>query len=431
MRRIEMSEWQTVFIEGHFIATESNAQSEIVTESRKLDLIELRNGLQITSNSFVGNVMIGDLQITIRPKIKGFQLLKLLRYAYSLRNLVITERTTHYLGTNSFLELLILQLIAEADELMQRGLRQEYVRTQESLPLPRGRFDFQRLARQGIVTKTEVPCIYYPRLKNTFINQILLSGLKISQRLTSDVGLRVALRQRIAALELEIDPTPLDVGVINRVKAESTRLTQSYEPAFAIIEILLHASAPTLSIGESSIDAPGFLFDMNIFFQTLLSKLFHDYLNEYRVKDEYQLRQMMDYIPEYNPRRRRAPTPRPDFVIIDPQTKSMEAILDAKYRDLWERSLPRDILYQLSIYALGGSEKRSATIIYPTTSLDATEQRIQIRDLLQMREHAQVILRPLNLVSLSNLLEDHAVNRFTLQEYISTLAFGNPKDRYP
>lgn len=51
-------------------------------------------------------------------------------------------------------------------------------------------------------------------------------------------------------------------------------------------------------------------------------------------------------------------------------------LLDAKYRDLWGRILPRDMLYQLAIYAMSGIGDRTSTIIYPSLSDEAQIQKI-------------------------------------------------------
>src|SRR5205807_2696460 len=93
--------------------------------------------------------------------------------------------------------------------------------------------------------------------------------------------------------------------------------------------------------------------------------------------DELRLRGMIQFLPGFNPRRGPPTIPRPDFVIF--QGTRQVAILDAKYRDLWEKRLPREMLYQLAIYA-AGHEPRSATILYPTTDDSAKEVRIAITD---------------------------------------------------
>src|SRR5438105_15222451 len=108
---------------------------------------------------------------------------------------------------------------------------------------------------------------------------------------------------------------------------------------------------------------------------------------------------MMTYDPAHNPRKRQAPELRPDYVIL--QQSKVVSILDAKYRDLWENSLPPHMLYQLAIYALSQVDSVDAAILYPTIQTGAQEAKIVIRDPLHRSGVARVVLRPGNLLDLN------------------------------
>src|ERR1700694_3507158 len=124
---IDLKEWQsTTFIThpqlaGMVLPEDDSTQSLIEAVSEKLIISQMRKGIVLESSSFVGRIAVGDLQITIRPKIEMLPLLHLLQYAYRLRHLDLFSATDFTSESLSFQEVLVYQLAAETSELLSRG----------------------------------------------------------------------------------------------------------------------------------------------------------------------------------------------------------------------------------------------------------------------------------------------------------------------
>ena len=161
---------------------------------------------------------------------------------------------------------------------------------------------------------------------------------------------------------------------------------------------------------------------MNTFFQALLSRFLRDNLPTYSVRDEHGLKGMMRYNPEFRRPNRKSPTPRPDYAVL--KSNTLVALLDAKYRDLWEKSLPREMLYQLVMYAISCDDKQSS-ILYPTLNVRAKEERLDVSHPLSGSHLGQVCLRPVNLSRIEELVSaDTAALRRERTAYAERLAFG-------
>jgi 5-methylcytosine-specific restriction enzyme subunit McrC len=411
---IELAEWEQVGapqdhrLKGVSFADNPSARRLAHELRGRLNIREGYQGLEISSTSFVGRVDIGPLRIAIRPKLQKIPLARLLRYAYGLRDIRTVEETQAPTTRHGLQDLLIAMLAGEVEELLHRGLARRYLPRAEPLESPRGRILVEELARRGGITDAHLPCRYFERRTNWHLNQVLRTGLVAAGQMTEDRDLRRRV-YRLAGAFGDVEPkAKIEIGDIDRAERGLNRMIAANAPALTIIRLLLEMLGLAFDpIGEP-MRTSGFLFDMNRFFQRLVSRFLRDNLIGQRVVDEWPIQKVFAYSPDANPRRRAAPSPRPDFALI--RGNALKGFLDAKYRDIWEHELPAGWLYQLSIYALS-LPTRISVLLYASMADDARDEQVHIRLPLlgSTRDPASVILRPVPLTPLAELLHPDCV----------------------
>ncbi|MFM2219586.1 MAG: hypothetical protein RL240_3904, partial [Planctomycetota bacterium] len=288
---ITLTEWQTLGpsdcldLAGRCLdASHGTRQAaDLLAKSNLLGLTELRHGLQVQAFSHVGKVRLGDLTITVHPKIKGSSLLSLIRYAYGFRRLNLIADSTHSVDDLGFEDLLISQLNAEVQELISRGLLRSYIGTSERLGSPRGRIELNRMALDGGTISATLPCIHHPRIEDTLLNRVLMAGLELAASLASSIDLRRESRRLAALMKDQVSTIPLNGSTLERATSQMNRLTTAYSSALSITRLLVEAQGIVLEGQTVTTMLPGFLFDMNAFFQALVSRFLRENLLGYTV----------------------------------------------------------------------------------------------------------------------------------------------------
>ncbi len=379
----------------HFDTAAERSLADKLSDEQLVEFEERYEGLRVRARSFVGRIRVGRLNITILPKLAITELLTLLRYAYNLRDIRLFEDAYHDVTGSLLQDLLVRQLADEVRVLLERGVARRYVPRSEELASPRGSIDFLRLAVRGPRYSTALPCVHHPRDTDHTLNRCVRAGLQHAVALTDDPELRFEVSRACGMLSESVTSVPLSDRLLLTAKRSLNRLVAPYASILHLIELLYQGCFIATDTGTGDFRIPGFLLDMNRFFQRLLERFLKDFLPDYlQLASEHQLSDMFRYLPDENPRNQSAPTPRPDFAIM--QSGDLVALLDAKYRDLWKKPLPSNMLYQLSVYALSQRHGSTATILYPTTHAEALPARIEVRASVGAKPAAYVL--PIRLV---------------------------------
>ena len=415
--RITLKEWQRCgptdaeqgsLLSGLYLGVDPavRGMADRMARIGALTITEVREGLHIAAGSFVGRLAVGPLDVTIVPKIAWDRWLTIFGYALGLGHLDRSERSAMPLGPSSLRDILLQELVGEAGRLIARGLHRDYVPRHGRLGVPKGRMDFRRLALQGGITDATIPCRYTRRSDDTKLNRLLLAGLFQGARVSHDAGLRSAAHRRALDLEARrVVRQELSNVLIRSATASLDRRTGSYVPLCRLIEVLYEGDGITLDDVEEAapVRLPGFALDMNRLWQRLLTRVLAEWSGGVNVLPEFRLNHLFVRDEAFAPRPRAVPTPRPDFAVF--RGGQLLGYLDAKYRDLWSESLPREMLYQVALYA-AAQAAGPATMLYPTEDVAAAEERFEMRDPVSTRTRASVALRPVHLSTLESLITD-------------------------
>ena len=290
----------------------------------------------LTPGSTVGALDIGDLSVSIRPKLDISRVLFLASYAMGA--FVVREERFDFEEAPTLVEALASALAAAARRAFARGLLHGYRTEEEALHTVRGRirFDDQLRRRFGVPVPVEVR--YDEFTDDITANRLVkAAAARLGRMRLRSARSREGLRWVASRLE---NVSLVEFPAVPEVTFD--RLSERYREVVALSRLILrHTSFET---DRGRIRAPGFLMDMNAVFQGFVTQALR---NALRVSDH--VFRSDEHVRGVTLDEAGKVTLEPDLTWWDGSTCTF--VGDAKYKRIRYEHAPNADLYHLLAYA--------------------------------------------------------------------------------
>lgn len=311
------------------------------------------NGFLVNPGSTVGVIRLpSGIQLEILPKVPLRNLLWMLSYVHD----IAFESLSEQVKIERFEE--ILEIVADAfTRMVERridiGLYRDYVEEEGNLPTVRGHILVAQDVHRNSVLRHRTYCRYTTYSWNLPENQVIrqvahvLALWGLSPKLT---GRMLALDQQLGEID-RVQFTAQDVD-----QFAYNRQSQDYRPIHCLCQFFLEGASLSEEAGDIAFD--GFLVDMNVLFEKLVTKALRERLAHSLLLED-QVRTTLDHGDTVHMR--------PDIVISTHRRPMLVA--DCKYKALATGEHRHHDLYQILAYCTA-LRIDTGTLIYPRHLVD-------------------------------------------------------------
>ena len=299
----------------------------------------MENGYYLTPGSTIGALEIGNLSVSIQPKLPIKRVLYMASYAADV--LKPREQCFDFVEARTLAEVLVRALVDAARRAFARGLLHGYRTEEESLHTIRGRIRIDEQIRRRFGVSLPVEVRYDDFTDDVLPNQLVKAAAARLGRLRISPESRVAL----AGIDTRLEDVALVAYLPNEVpEVRFDRLNGHYREVVTLARLILRQQ--TIETERGRVRAVGFLMDMN--------RVFEEFVRQ-ALREELGLSD------------RTFPPPGkslPDPIFLDENTRIAlkpdlswweggicKFVGDAKYKHIREERVPNADLYQLLAYA--------------------------------------------------------------------------------
>ena len=292
----------------------------------------------LTPGSTIGALEVGELSVSIRPKLGISRVLFLASYAMGAFNLREMDRF-NFEDAPSLVEALARALAVAARRAFASGLLHGYRTEEEAMHTVRGRIRITEQIRRRFGVPLPLEVRYDEFTEDITANRLVkaaaarLGRIRIcSRRARADLRWVSARLANVSLVEFPANAIP---------KVTFDRLNAHYREIVALSRLVLRYMS--FEAGRGGSRAPGFLMDMNKVFQDFVTQALREELgvSDRTFRDD-------DHIPHVTLDEARRISLKPDLSWWDGSTCTF--VGDAKYKQISGKGIPNADLYQLLAY---------------------------------------------------------------------------------
>ena len=345
-------------------AAERDALRDALPNSLSIEPAKrMENGYYLTPGSTIGALEIGNLSVSIQPKLPIKRVLYMASYAADV--LKPREQCFDFVEARTLAEVLVRALVDAARRAFARGLLHGYRTEEESLHTIRGRIRIDEQIRRRFGVSLPVEVRYDDFTDDVLPNRLVKAAAARLGRLRISPESHIALAGVDARLE-DVALVEYSPSAVPEVRFD--RLNEHYREVVTLARLILRQQ--TIESKRGGVRAVGFLMDMNRVFEEFVRRA---------LREELGLSDRMFPIGKHLPR----------TVFLDEECKAtLEPDLswweagtctfvgDAKYKRVRDQRVPNADLYQLLAYATA-LDLPGGLLIYAKGEADELVHRVR------------------------------------------------------
>lgn len=409
---------------GFNISSDENLTNLTLTENDRsllenqlsdiLQILELKKGLRISSNSHIGVANFSNFSVVVEPKIliNPQNLFGMINYIFEIENWEkLPDAPFYFNRPESYLiEIIILLFVEETKRILKQGLYKSYITYQDNTPYLRGKLLLVQNIRNILKNQPLFACEYDELEYDNLENQIILFCLHRAYRLTNSEIRKSEIRKLLMQCSNHISSKNIVIQDLNKI--HYTRLNSYYKKTHQLCRILIESSGITnFYFGKKHIIS-SFFVDMNEIFEKFVFRIFEEFYHPDKFK---VLEQKKHWAWKIDLSKRKSI--RTDILLEDRHDLDKKIVIDTKYKS----KLKESDLYQIGFYIheYASHNKNNKKFGYAILPKQFTNESGQV--ISSKIQNIYIIQRNADLDYLVPLLSNKSQNRNIIEKYLDEL----------